>query len=459
MVGKYLLVLLILFLLPCVIGCEMQVREQSEEITDEEIENEIISEALKDFEQDGLITDQSPADLRLRKRTWLSCEDSDDLDYFQRGKVRAVLKRGISKVKLAFKDKCRGDGELVEFYCEGKEPKAEIVGCESGCMGGKCATIEDICPQPLDGEVGDLCYPLRSCANVAYWKYNDDSPEYDPEGDRNVFDLWLTDSESPTPIVIFVHGGGFHHGAKEDIYDHCYSRQESSLIKVFLDSGVSVASINYRLINEERIKWAYTHEWYEEASHYPTPMIDAGRALAFIREHATDYNIDQDKVAVIGTSAGGGIAFWLGFHEEILDIPTRPNCIGPWKGQSTYDPRIVYELVPGAYKDRYMLGFYNIDRGDFDLSVADDYDVLFNEASPITHITEDGPPVFMYYTQPHLDEDGYVRGMHNPIFGLYAETFFQDLGIPYELHFPGHDGLSEYNAARNMRDFFFEHCF
>ena len=60
------------------------------------------------------------------------------------------------------------------------------------------------------------------------------------EHPRNNFDIWLADSEKPTPLVIYIHGGGFIGGDKSKYFD------SPDLVR-FLEAGVSVAVINYRL--------------------------------------------------------------------------------------------------------------------------------------------------------------------------------------------------------------------
>src|SRR5271155_1100707 len=61
--------------------------------------------------------------------------------------------------------------------------------------------------------------------------------------DRNVLDVWKAKSKSrdasPTPLVVFFHGGGFRSGDKSII--------PAWLVSKCLEAGVSVASANYRL--------------------------------------------------------------------------------------------------------------------------------------------------------------------------------------------------------------------
>jgi hypothetical protein len=194
-------------------------------------------------------------------------------------------------------------------------------------------------------------------------------------------------------------------------------------------------------------------------------MLDSGRAISFLRTHSKEFNIDPDKIAATGFSAGGGISLWLAFNDNISPL-MKPNCVGPWNAQSTYDPRVIYELMPDteAYRNFYVLTFYGINNSTFNLSQADKHDILFTEASPITHVSEGDSPVFLYYPKVSLlDEDGNITdNIHNPIFGIYASGYFEDLYIPYKLFYrenPEDDLISDYNATILMRNFFIEHCF
>ena len=279
-----------------------------------------------------------------------------------------------------------------------------------------------------------------------------------------MLDLWLADSINPTPLVVFIHGGGFYTGSKEDIYSHhYYEEQGTSLVEIYLESGISVASINYRL-TERHPEWAYTQRWYDQ-NPVPAPMFDSGTAIAFLRTHSKDYNIDPNKIAATGFSAGGAICLWLAFNDDIPSI-MRPNCVGPWNAQSTLNLSMISKLMPGteAYRNWKLLAFYGIDPDDFNLSQADKYETLFNMASPITHVSEGDPPVFMHYPKVSLfNKSGNLTdNIHSPIFGLYASGFFRDLDIPYELYYrvdPDDDLMSDYEAALMMMDFFDEYCF
>src|SRR4051812_15244710 len=71
--------------------------------------------------------------------------------------------------------------------------------------------------------------PTPTAADVAYGEHP-----------RQRLDFWQAKSETPTPLVVLIHGGGWTGGDKKGF--------GTSSIKPYLDAGISVAAINYRLI-------------------------------------------------------------------------------------------------------------------------------------------------------------------------------------------------------------------
>lgn len=144
--------------------------------------------------------------------------------------------------------------------------------------------------------------------------------------ERNVFDIWLAKSDKPTPLVIYIHGGGFIGGDKSRYY-------ESEDWVRFLDAGISIATINYRFMNQAPYGILGS-------------MMDSKRCLQFIRYHSEKYNIDKSRVACSGGSAGAGTSLWINFSDEMADLnnvdpilheSTKIACAGAFATQSTYD--------------------------------------------------------------------------------------------------------------------------
>ncbi|MBN2635420.1 MAG: alpha/beta hydrolase [Prolixibacteraceae bacterium] len=143
---------------------------------------------------------------------------------------------------------------------------------------------------------------------------------------RNNFDIWLAKSDHPTPLVIYIHGGGFVGGDKSKYF------ASEDLVR-FLEHGVSVAVINYRFLNEPPYGILAS-------------MKDSKRCLQYIRYNAKKYNIDKNRIACSGGSAGAGTALWLAFSDDmaepdnddpVLRESTRLTCAGAFSTQSTYD--------------------------------------------------------------------------------------------------------------------------
>jgi acetyl esterase/lipase len=122
--------------------------------------------------------------------------------------------------------------------------------------------------------------------------------------DRNVLDFWQAKSEKPTPVVVFIHGGGFTSGDKS-------KAGGKSKIQPYLDAGVSFAAINYR---------------YRTTAPIQDVLRDCARAIQFIRSKSAEWNIDKTRLASCGGSAGAGTSLWLAFHDDLAD-PSNPDPV------------------------------------------------------------------------------------------------------------------------------------
>lgn len=136
---------------------------------------------------------------------------------------------------------------------------------------------------------------------------------------RNKLDIFLpasTDAKRrPTPLVLFIHGGGFSSGSKEKAYKRG-NRQELSKL---LQHGIAYASINYPLLERN------------EQQGLIKSLAGARRALQFLRLNSKAFNIDPERIVLVGSSAGGSAALWLALHDDMAD----PHSQDPVERQST----------------------------------------------------------------------------------------------------------------------------
>lgn len=98
-------------------------------------------------------------------------------------------------------------------------------------------------------------------------------------------DVCIPGGEGPHPVVVVVHGGGWSGGDKQgDI---------STVFDALTEGGFAWFTINYRL--------APQHRW-------PACLEDVQTAVRWVRDHAKEYNVDPDRLALMGYSAGGHLA-------------------------------------------------------------------------------------------------------------------------------------------------------
>lgn len=239
--------------------------------------------------------------------------------------------------------------------------------------------------------------------------------------DRNLMDVWLANSDRPTPVLVSIHGGGFRGGNKSVSGD---------ILSACLEAGISVVAITYRLSHEAIA---------------PAQFLDSARAVQFIRHNAREWNLDPARIAATGGSAGAGISLWLGFHEDLADPQspdpvlrqsTRLACMAVYNGQTSYDPRFIRDLFPDTttYKESALAQLFGVDLNRLDELPPEKYK-LFEEVSPLTHLTKDDAPAALFYASK-LDTPITSQGIgiHHPRFGKALQEKMDDLGIACEVH-------------------------
>lgn len=243
--------------------------------------------------------------------------------------------------------------------------------------------------------------------------------KYGP-AERNVLDFYQAKSDKPTPLVIYIHGGGFVAGNKN---------VAPGQVKAFHDAGISLASIHYRFVDGKEVI-------------FPAPQHDGARAVQFLRSKAKDWNIDPKRAACFGGSAGAGISMWIGFHEDLADPKsddpikresTRIQAIGTFGGQSTYDPIKIKELIGGrAWEHPSIFKVYGVATAEEALHPTPEKQKLYDESSAFTHLTKDDPPLYMVYNEADgpLPADARPgQGIHHPNFGRHLKKKMDELGL------------------------------
>ncbi|MDP7050787.1 MAG: alpha/beta hydrolase [Verrucomicrobiota bacterium] len=261
------------------------------------------------------------------------------------------------------------------------------------------------------------------------------------EHERNVFDIWLADSAKPTPLAIYIHGGGFRAGSKEKL--------KPNELDQLLKAGISVAAINYRFMSV--------------ATPLPTPHHDARRALQHMRSKAKEWNIDKERVAAFGGSAGAQICMWLAFSDEMAKPDskdpieresTRLTCVATAGGQTTNDiefwqNKIATLLGPNTDVKTLSRPLGNIrDPEKAHLAkwggkTPDEAKEIARRHSAVSIVSADDPPIFMSYgmtptAKPPTDK-GRIRGwlIHHVNLGIALKEKTDALKLEAHLKYPG----------------------
>ena len=247
--------------------------------------------------------------------------------------------------------------------------------------------------------------------------------------------FWKAASDKPTPVLFFIHGGGWSGGNR--------SSGLAVLLPEMLKNGISVVSVEYRFINEATAD--------KVVPPVKGPLSDAARALQFVRSKASEWNIDKARIGASGGSAGACTSLWLAFHDDMADPKssdpvaresTRLWCAAVSAPQTTLDPQQMKEWTPNSKYGGHAFGFSGNKekkQSQFEEFLANREKILpwIAEYSPYALVTKDDSPVAMYFgTAPALGQEQ-KDPTHTANFGLKLQEHCKEIGVPCELVYHG----------------------
>lgn len=251
--------------------------------------------------------------------------------------------------------------------------------------------------------------------------------------------FWQAESDQPTPLLFFIHGGGWQGGNRLSGL--------VNLIPHILKSGISIASVEYRFIGEA------TADGVEPP--VKGPLHDAARALQFVRSKAGEWNIDKERIGASGGSAGACSSLWLAFHPDMADPDsddpvaresTRLLCAAVTGAQTTLDPKQMREWTPNSRYGGHAFGF----KGDRTKGISpfsefyDKRDTILPwiaEYSPYALVSSDDPQVYLYYRNPPALGKEEKDPTHTANFGVKLQEHCQENKVKCELYYPGAEGV------------------
>jgi acetyl esterase/lipase len=202
--------------------------------------------------------------------------------------------------------------------------------------------------------------------------------EYSNPDDQHLqLDLAPPEGDGPFPAVVCIHGGGFR-GGDRVTYD--------ALCKKLAEHGYVAVTITYRL-----------------APKYPFPaaVYDSKAAVRWLRANAQKYHIDADRIGVMGGSAGGTLAAFLGVTADQKqfegpvgnsDQSSRAACVVEFFGANDFTKSYGKSVDAAEVLPLYLGGNLEAARA------------RHIEASPITWVTSKAAPTLCI----HGTKDPYV---------------------------------------------------
>jgi hypothetical protein len=291
---------------------------------------------------------------------------------------------------------------------------------------------------------------------------------YGPD-ERNTFDIFMPTSNEPTALVIYIHGGGFLGGEKENAYEPLWndSWDVPSEIRTLLSQNIAFASINYRLVAFEGDQEGVLKS-----------LNDSKRCLQYIRTISNVLNIDSNNIVLCGSSAGAGTSQWLAFSDDMADpdnedlvlrASTRVKAIAVKATQASYDLLryetdifseydfnwLSYFQIDPSMKARFM-SFYGINElYEFN---SDDITSYRKKIDMLVMLSEDDPEFWVSNPQSPavLPTQSNILNHH----GFHARTLKQygdNVGVPNVVYYadyddPSGEGFVEFMVRKIQED-------
>ena len=278
-------------------------------------------------------------------------------------------------------------------------------------------------PAASDPEKLKYPLPVPPDENVAYGPHR-----------MQVIYFWRAQSDRPTPLLVYIHGGGWNGGDRSVV---------RNMLLPALQAGISVASVEYRTIRDATADGLVPP--------VQGPMLDCARALQFCRTKAREWNLDPTRVALAGGSAGACTSLWLAFRDDLADPrsadpvareSTRVTCVAVDGAQTSLDPHQMRAWTPNITYGAHAFGIAADPRrklSSFEVFHEALERILpwIREYSPYERVSRGDPPVGLYYSAPPNLGQAEKDPTHSANFGVKLKERCDAEGVACELVYPG----------------------
>ncbi len=197
-------------------------------------------------------------------------------------------------------------------------------------------------------------------------------------------DFYKPKVNGKTPVVLLVHGGGWAEN------DNRY--QMAGIARKLARQGFAVFNVTYRLAPD---------------FHFPAPVDDLSEALKWLKIHDDSLNIDTERTALFGYSAGGHLVELLAMRDAPEGVKIKAVVAGGTPHFVRVDPDfpLVREFIGKSYNEN---------------------PEIYHQATPVDQVTKNFPPVFIY----HGSKDDLVPLLHVERW----QKRLKELGVEHEVY-------------------------
>lgn len=192
---------------------------------------------------------------------------------------------------------------------------------------------------------------------------------YGTGGGRTLqLDLYLPkERNDPTPAILFLHGGGWKHGQRDQMKYYCVQ---------FAAKGFVTATATYRLSGE---------------APFPAAVQDVKCAIRWLRKNRSTLMIDPERIAVSGNSAGGHLAMMVGYADDPalegdgghVGVSSRVCTVVNFYGPT--------DLTTDFAREQGLV------RSFMDEKPMEEALEQYRFASPLFHLTPEDPPTLIFH--------------------------------------------------------------
>lgn len=259
---------------------------------------------------------------------------------------------------------------------------------------------------------------------------------YASQSPTQKLDIYLpNDGKGDFPVIVAIHGGAFKMGDKGDM-------QLNGMLEG-LRRGYAVVSINYRMSGE---------------AIFPAAVYDCKAAIRWIKANAKTYQLNPNKMATWGGSAGGHLAAMIGTSSGVEDLEdfTQGNTQFSSEVQAVVDwfGPINFNTMDAQFK---VSNKGKTDHDDIDspeslyigkkITEARD---LVKKTNPATYITKNAPPFFI----EHGKEDQLVPTEQSTDFATDLEKILGKNKVTLTLLPDTRHGGPQFETPENLEKVF-----